>query len=89
MVFFIRSQFRDNSFGLAFTTTLTVQPSTKRAHNADKILDQVFFAILGLINDFNASTLYGQQLLNVVGQTGLGGPYALPQSGLPWGRSTV
>jgi hypothetical protein len=50
------AEFSDQALGLAPGTTLTIQPRTKAGHNAHKILDQIFFAVLSL--RFWASTVY-------------------------------
>jgi len=59
-------QLRNDPLRFTFGAPLSVQPGAKASHNTDKILDQIFFAVLSQVDDFDLPTLHRQQLLDVV-----------------------
>ena len=68
IAFFTTLKLRNEAFSFALRTALAVQPRTERRDEADKILDQVFVAVLSQIDHFDAPVLHAarQQLLNGV-----------------------
>ena len=66
MAFFTVLQLRNNSFRFALRAPLAVQPGAERSDDASKILNQILFSVLCLVDDLNPATLHRQQLLDVI-----------------------